>query len=415
MAEAGAGGMLRALVTAQPDSPVILIAADAASEDRVAAMREGVFQILGAPVAEGELVFAIGRALEYRELVRQHRHLRQQALWDSQQTVLVGGSPAMREARKSIAACAEGRSPILIEGEPGTGKELVARIIHDAGPRQELPFVAVRCHAPDEVLEAELFGHAPSGPSSAAGPMRGALAEACGGTLYLDEAGELGASQQRKLLRALREGEFRNSSRSEFVPVNVRLIASSSCSLQELVRIGQFDEELFELLQVIEINLPPLRNRPADIGALAEHFLSEHSGRTGQRWSLSSESALMLQTHNWPGNVDELKAAVAAAIGQNSSGTLTPENFPLEVQAASRRDARPEDLYAGLPTLEDLAQRYVSHVLRVTGGNKAESAAILGVSRKRFYRMVNRNKPLPRARKNPADSRPSSGMLEETV
>ncbi len=406
---------LRALGRAQPDSPVILIGAAGASEDRVEALREGAFQVLCEPAAECELVFSIGQALEHRELVRQHRHLRQQAMWDSQQTGLVGCSPAIREARKCIAACAEGRSPVLIEGEPGTGKELVARIIYSAGPRQELPFVPVRCHAPSEVLEAELFGHAPSGQFPFAGPMRGALADAFGGTLYLEDVGELGAVQQVKLLRALREGEVRISPRGQAFPVNVRLIASSSCRISGLVRLGRFHEELFELIHIIEINLPPLRHRPEDLGALAEHFLSMHAARTGQRWSLSSASLLMLQTHDWPGNVDDLKAALSSAVRQSPDDTLRPEHFPPEVQASSRRDSRPEDLYAGLPKLEDLARRYMSYVIRFTGGNKAEAAAILGISRKRYYRMVNGSRPSRRGRKNPATTRPRSGIIEGTV
>ena len=392
---------LRVYGAVRPDSPVILITGGD-EENRADALRAGAFQCLQNPMDAEGVLFEVGRALEYRELVRENRILRQQIIADSQLDGLVGGSAAMAEVRKRIAVSTTSRSPVLIVGEQGTGKELVARIIHYGGPRQGQAFVPVRCRAlAGGSLEFELSGHVQNAARRIAGAKRGALEEASGGTVYLEEVGATSLPVQERLVYLLEEHQVRVVGGGRPVRVDTRIIASSSRSLAELVRKGGFRQDLFSLLRVIEITLPPLRERAGDVVDLALHFLKRHEMQGGKRHILSPEALVMLHSYGWPGNIAELENALQAAVGMNLSGVLKPEDFPPNVQADFRRGARLEDFYAGIPSLANLQKRYLSYVLQCTGGNKSQAAAILGISRKGLYGMVRHAKPGPaQARKS---------------
>lgn len=394
-------GTVRAFKAVQPESTVILTGGKSAGPPRIDVLRAGAFQSIGAPVHGAEVVFEIGRALEYRELVRQNRHLRRQIDAQSQPTNLVGSSTAMVEVRKRIALFADSRSPLLIQGERGTGKSLLASIIHHSGPRRSQPFVAVNCRAlAGALLEAELFGPA---RGFSGGMRRSALEEANGGTVYLEEISEMGRAVQKKFLRMVEEHRLSRAANTPPLPLDIRIIAASTSRLADSVKRGDFRQDLFFHLRVMEITLPPLRDRVADIAPLAAHFLKERERLGEERCALSAEALTVLESYGWPGNVRELEQAVEFAVTQNRSGVLTPEDFPPEVRGDFYRGTRLEDLYTGLPSLRELGERYLAHVLRVTGGNKAGAAAILGVSRKTLYSMA------ARARKRSGRPRKSRG------
>ncbi len=391
---------VRAFKAAQLESAVIMTGVETRGESRAKALRAGAFQCLTSPVYADELIFEIGRALEYRELVRQNKHLRQQVVDHSQPAELVGGTAAMVAARKRIAQSTHSRSPVLIQGERGTGKRLVARIVHCSGPRKGQPFVAIDCHAlPGALLGSELFGPT---PGSSGGMRCGALEEASGGTVYLEEVGAMDRKHQEQLLRVLEEHRVQRPANGRVVPVDVRIIAASTSNLADQVKKGGFRQDLFFRLRVVEITLPPLRERIADVVPLALHFLKKHEQRSGKQYALSAEALTMLQTYSWPGNVRELEQALESAIALNRSGVLQLMDFPQDMWDDFHPGVRLERLYAGLPSLRELGERYLAYVLRFTGGKKAQTAAILGISRKTLYIMADRaGKRILRRRKSP--------------
>jgi DNA-binding NtrC family response regulator len=330
--------------------------------------------------------------------------IRQQIFADFQLHGIVGSSPLMEAVRRRVAASTDSGLPVLITGERGTGKELVARMIHYGGSRQGQAFVPVRCGAVSgDRLELELLGSVSEALHALAEPGRSALECANGGTVYLEEVGEISAPLQAKLLHFLKRGELRVPGRKEPVRPETRIIASSTGDLARLVRRGQFHQDLYTLLRVMEITLPPLRDRADDVVELAVHFLRKRQAPGRKPPTFSRQAVLMLHTYGWPGNITQLQAALEVATAMNQSGILTPEDFPPEVNADFLRGARLGDFYTGLPSLADLGRRYLSHVLRVTGGNKSDAAAILGISRKTLYSMARRSAPtLVRTRKSRA-------------
>jgi len=400
--EAGSVEAVRALKSLQPETAILLIAGPGQAGPRTAALRAGAFQVLLPPVDPEELLFEIGRASEYRELARQNRHLRRQLVSQSPLADLVGSCAAMQEVRKRLALSIDLRSPVLIQGEPGTGKELAARIIHYGGPRKEQHFVPILCRgASRRLLEAELFGEERKGMPGWFPARRGAFEEASGGTLYLEEVGDLHWELQGRMLEMFEESAREAPARGRALAWDIRVIASSTRRLAELVRKGRFRYDLFAHLRVIEIAMPPLRERGADLVELTLHFMKRYEETTGKRCVLSPEAVLMLHGHVWPENVAELESALGSALRSNQSGILGPEDFPLHVQGAFRRGMLLEDFFSDLPSLSEVENRYLFHVLRSTGGNKAQAAAILGITRKTLYRMVERSRPgAPKSRKS---------------
>ena len=385
--------VLKAYKSIQPESEVILITAFGSMETAIEALKGGAFDYLSKPFKVEELLVQVGRALENRALVRENRNLRQQLESQVQLSSLVGRTPVMLDIYKKIAMVSESRSTVLIYGESGTGKELVARAIHYNGPRAEQRFFAINCGAlPESLLETELFGHVRGSFTGAVGNKRGIFEEADGGTVFLDEVAEMSPALQVKLLRTLEEQEVRRVGSNRPVPVDVRILAASNRNLSELVEHKKFRQDLYFRLRVIEIELPPLRERTEDIPLLAEHFLKRFERERGRAFTISPQAFSVLLTYDWPGNVRELENALEAAVALNRSGTITLEDLPPKVRADFQKGRRLEDFYSDLPSLDELRGKYVAHVLRVVGENKVKAAAILGINRKTLYRVLGRMK-----------------------
>jgi two-component system, NtrC family, response regulator AtoC len=278
---------------------------------------------------------------------------------------------------------------VLVQGETGTGKELVARAIHEASPRAERPFVVVDCAAlPETLFESELFGHERGAFTGAVTARRGLLETSAGGTCLLDEIGELTAPLQAKLLRALQERTIRRVGGNEAIPVNVRIVAATNRDLRKLVADGAFRDDLYYRLNVVTITMPPLRERATDIPLLAQRFLekfAQSSGRPVKR--LAPQAAELLESYAWPGNVRELEHVIERAVALSASETLLADDFPPHVRAEPGTHLR---LPAPRMTLEDVKRWYVNAVLEEAGGNKLRAAELLGIDRRTLYRILER-------------------------
>jgi len=385
--------VLRAYKSVQPESEVILITAFGSMETAIEAVKAGAFDYLSKPFKLNEVLLVVERALENRSLVAENRNLKRQLGTQAQMRSLVGRSPAMLEVYKKIAMVADSRSVVLITGESGTGKELVARAIHYNSARAKERFMAVNCGALTEsLLETELFGHVRGSFTGAFENKRGILEEASSGTVFLDEVSEMSRSLQVKLLRAIEEQEVRRVGGADTIHIDVRFIAATNKPLDELVKQDKFREDLYYRLRVVEIDLPPLRERSEDLPLLIEHFLKRHNQERGLSYSVSPEALATLVGYGWPGNVRELENALESAVALNRSGTLTPDDLPPKLRTAPRNGNSADALYADLPSLDELKKRYLTFVLRLSAANKAKAADILGISRKTLYNFLERYK-----------------------
>jgi len=385
--------VLRAYKSVQPESEVILITAFGSMETAIEAVKAGAFDYLSKPFKLEEVLLVVGRALENRSLVAENRNLKRQLGTQAQIRSLVGRSPAMLEVYKKIAMVADTRSVVLITGESGTGKELVARAVHYNSARAKERFMAVNCGAlAESLLETELFGHVRGSFTGAYENKRGILEEASGGTVFLDEVSEMSRALQVKLLRAIEEQEVRRVGGADTIRIDVRFIAATNKPLDELVKQDKFREDLYYRLRVVEIDLPPLRERSEDLPLLIEHFLKRHSQERGLSYSVSPDALASLVGYGWPGNVRELENALESAVALNRSGTLTPDDLPPKLRTAPRNGNSADELYADLPSLDELKKRYLTFVLRLSAANKAKAADILGISRKTLYNFLERYK-----------------------
>jgi DNA-binding NtrC family response regulator len=382
--------VLRAYKSIQPESEVILITAFGSMETAIEAVKAGAFDYLSKPFKIEEVLLHVQRALGNRNLLRENRNLKRTLGSQLQISSLVGRSPQMLEIYKKIGMVADSRSTVLISGESGTGKELVAKAIHYNGPRAGQRFYAVNCGALTEsLLETELFGHVRGSFTGAVDNKRGIFEEASGGTVFLDEVSEMSPALQVKVLRAIEEQEVRRIGSNQVIRVDVRIIAASNRNLAQQVEEGRFRQDLYYRLRVIEIDLPSLRERREDIPLLVEHFLKKFGEERGRNFSVSPLALSALMSYAWPGNVRELENALESAVALNRSGTILPEDLPPKMRLETRGSSeRLEDIYAGLPPLDEVEKRYLAHVLKATGGNKAKTAAILGINRRTLYRKI---------------------------
>ena len=371
-------------------SPVILVTGFGSLETAVEANREGAWDFISKPFKVDEILATAKRALERNV----ERNLIQTE--DFTSGAMVGSSPKMIELYKEIARVAPTRSTVLILGESGTGKELVARAIHQNSPRKDKPFIAVNCGALTEsLLEAELFGHTKGSFTGANADRRGLWEEAEGGTLFLDEIGDTSPAMQVKLLRVLQEGEIRRVGSTQTRRVNARIIAATNRDLEVEVKAEHFREDLFYRLSVVTLQVPPLRHRATDISILAEKFLQKARKTVGKENLRFSEKALQtLKIYEWKGNVRELEAAVEYAALRARGSEILEEDLPVKLlseefkYSASRSHL--SELYADLPSLDELEKRYLVYVLEKTGGNRTKAAEVLGVDRRTLYRMAER-------------------------
>jgi DNA-binding NtrC family response regulator len=375
--------------------PVILVTGFGTLESAVQAAREGAWDFISKPFKVQEVVAIARRALDHDQKSGDADRSAEQLSARYEQGGLLGRSPVMITLYKEIARVAPTRSTILIAGESGAGKELVARSIHQHSTRSTGAFVAINCGALTEtLLEAELFGHVRGAFTGAVSDRKGLWEEAAGGTLFLDEIGETSPAFQVKLLRALQEGEIRRVGASRATQVDARILAATNRNLDQDVKAGKFREDLFYRLSVVTLRVPALKERRTDIPLLAERFLALVVDREGHKQvALSEEAVRTLVAYGWPGNVRELESAIEYAVLHARGHEIVPEDLPEKLQSAQVRAAARSPLSAlfeDLPALDELERRYLLYVLEVAGGNRTRAAEILRVDRRTLYRMIER-------------------------
>ena len=379
-------GRLRAL---HPEALVILITGFPSIENAVRGMKDGARDYVTKPFSPDELRMVVARALEERALRQENAELRHELAFGN----LVGGSPGMQELFDTIQKVARTDASILLYGESGTGKELCARAIHYHGPRAARPFVAVNCGAlVGTLLESELFGHVRGAFTGADSAKHGLFVAADKGTLFLDEVGELSPELQPKLLRALQDGEIKPVGGVNPIKVDVRIVAATNRDLGQEVTAGRFREDLYYRLNVIGVDIPPLRGRAEDIPSLVSHFVSRIAERIGRpRPDITTGALEWLTTQPWPGNVRELENAVERAVVLASGPVLDVADFaprgqtrPPAPPQAQRPDAYP---YARM-SLDELERMHIERILEVSGGAKTRAAAILGINRTTLWKKL---------------------------
>ena len=388
MGEKDGMDVLRSFKKTSPETAVIMITAFGSIDTAIEAIREGAFDYISKPFKLEEIKITVRRALEQRRLLRENQYYRQELLEKYQFKNVIGRTPQMFQVYKTIARVADTKSTILLYGERGTGKELVARSIHYNSQRSDRPFVTVDCASLVETLmESELFGHVRGAFTGALQAKRGLFEEAAGGTLFLDEVGNLSLSTQAKLLRFLQEFEIKRVGGTENIKVDVRVIAATNQFLEPLVKSGNFREDLFDRLNVVPISLPPLREKKEDIPLLIIHFLQKSSEENRKQISHISPEALdILTQYSWPGNVRELRHTIERAVVLSTQPIILPEDLPKKMleEVKGKEIQFPEEL---LP-LREVERRYVLKVLRETKGNKKKASEILGIDRTTLYRIL---------------------------
>lgn len=382
--------LLAEIKRTHPDINVILMTAFGSVETAVEAMKHGASDYLTKPVKKDELVRVIERVLREAALRREVSRLRQQVHKEYSFHQILGKSKPMQAVFDLIKRVADSPTNVLITGESGTGKELVAKAIHFNSDRKEAPFIPVNCAAiPEQLLESELFGHMRGAFTDAKVDKRGLFEEAQKGTLFLDEISELPLMLQAKLLRAIQEKEIRRVGANKSIAIDVRIIAATNLNLSEEVKAKRFRDDLFYRLNVIEVKLPPLRDRREDIPLLVEAFLKRCGEVRGKEVKGVNEAALaMLMDYAWPGNVRELENVIERAVTLSRGEKITPDDLPLAVQGA-RGDRRVLDEAAEktLP-LHEIEKEYIKKILDKMGGNKYQAAHVLGIDRKTLYRKL---------------------------
>jgi len=378
--------LTRALQERQPGITVIVMSAYGSHEAAIEAMKAGAYDFLPKPFKPDDVLLCLRKAEERERLAQENRRLRSALRGDVGVDAIVGASEAVHQVLRQVRKVAPQKTTVLLTGESGTGKELVARALHDLSPRAAAPFVAVNCGAiPGELLESELFGHARGAFTDAVRARKGLALEADGGTLFLDEIGELPLPLQVKLLRFLQEEEVRPVGDDRPRRVDVRVVAATARDLEAAVKSGQFREDLYWRLAVVGIRLPPLRERPEDVEALAGHFLARFAALRPELPGLrfSGEALEVLKAHHWPGNVRELMHAVERAVVLADGPAIGEEELPAAVRAPSPAPAEAPPAGGDLSVkrgLRALEERLIREALARTSGNRSRAAELLELS-----------------------------------
>ncbi len=385
----GPDGMivLDAIKQVSPETLVVVITGHATVESAVAAMKLGAYDYLSKPFKLEQVRLVVRRAAEQKRLADENRRLRQEVESYHRFEQLVGQSPCMQELFRAMEKAAPTHSTVLIYGETGTGKDLVARALHGRSPRAGGPFVAISCGAlPEALLESELFGHARGAFTGAHADREGVFEAAEGGTLFLDEVGDIPLSMQMKLLRVLQEREVQRLGENRTRKVDVRLVAATHKDLKEEMRQGRFREDLYYRIEVVKVFVPPLRQRREDIPLLVEHFLDKYSREVGKPINRASPEALaLLMSYEWPGNVRELQNAIERGVILQEGPLLEPEHLPLGAGPRPRTEASGAE---GAMNLEEVERQHILRVLRQTGYHQSRAAQILGIGRRTLYRKI---------------------------
>jgi DNA-binding NtrC family response regulator len=380
--------LLDRLKTVDPEVLVIIMTAFSSVESAVSALRKGAYDYVVKPFINDDLVHSVRNALRQRELFLENRALRRELDRAHSFDQIIGASDAVQELLSLVGKVAGTNASILITGESGTGKELVARAVHFHSARARGPFLPINCGALNEnLLEAELFGYEKGAFTGAASAREGLLKTADGGTIFLDEIGEMPTALQVKLLRALQEREVLPVGGRATVPFDARVVAATNRDLEDEVRAGRFREDLFYRLNVIPLRVPPLRERAGDVPLLARHFAARFAREMGaEEVQFAPDALAALAGYGWPGNIRELMNAVERAVAL-SGGAIGVEHLPERVRGARPTTNDPEGTVI---TLDELERRHILAALERTDGNKTRAAELLGIDLSTLYRKLKR-------------------------
>jgi DNA-binding NtrC family response regulator len=398
-------GLCATLRERHPDLLPIIITGQHDLETAIAAIRAGAFDFITKPLEIQVVEVAVVRALEYLALKREVKRLRAEVHHDATIDGIAGNSRAIRTMVEMIQRVAGSDANVLITGESGTGKERVARAVHHLSPRRDRPFVAVNCAAmPESLLESELFGHVRGAFTDAKHDRRGLFVSAEGGTILLDEIGDMPLAMQVKLLRVLQERTIRPVGGDQEVPFEVRVLTSTNCDLETEVHEKRFREDLFYRINVVEVAVPSLRDRTGDVLALAQHFIDQVVARTRKPVrGISAAAARLLVDYNWPGNVRELENCMERAVALCRLDEVTTDDLPTKVQEyKSSRINLATDAADRLLPIDEMERRYIRQVLQAMGGNKTRAAQTLGMNRRSLYRRLEQSYPLAASKAAPA-------------
>jgi len=375
-----------------PDVPFIVLTAYGTVETAVEAMKRGAFDYVLKPFDVEALELVVRKALEMQRYRAENRFLREQANAIPSFESLIGSSPAIEAVYDLIRRVAPARSAVLITGETGTGKELVARAVHKLGTRSDALFVPINCAAiPAELLESELFGHTRGAFTGAQDSRMGKFESADGGTLFLDEIGDMPIALQAKLLRVLEDGVIERIGSNKRIPVDVRVVSSTNRDLEARIAAGDFREDLYYRLNVLHIALPPLRERREDIHALAAAFLSRFAAELGKHpATLTAEALRLLERHDWPGNVRELQNLMERAVVLSDGPEIGPGAFPGLAQVPDDPTEPAHEDLALEPAIEEFERKLILRALAATNDNKARAARLLGVSERTLWYKLKR-------------------------
>lgn len=366
------------------DYPLIMITAHQGLDTAIEALRNGAYDYISKPINETEISVIVSRAIKQYRLEKEYQHLKKQVR--GRPGPLIGKSAKMHSILNMIERVSASSANVLINGESGTGKEIVAQAIHQASPRSKAQFIAVNCSAiPDQLLESELFGHKKGSFTGAQENRRGLFEEAEGGTIFLDEIGDMPMQLQSKLLRVIQERKIKPVGSNKEINIDVRIIAATHRDLKESIASNTFREDLYFRLCVVPISIPPLRERTEDIVVLAEFFLKKYCDMNGQPLKYFTKAAVekMLRLP-WRGNVRELENAIERAVVLSNRNMIDDT----EIRAESEKTHVPamKNLFVKLPTISQLEREYINYVLNETSNRKEKAAEILGINRKTLYR-----------------------------
>jgi two-component system, NtrC family, response regulator AtoC len=381
--------VLRRLRETSPASDVIMLTGHGSIDTAIEAIRMGAFDYVAKPCPLGELEVRIERALE-RQALRCRATLLERGLTPPDVGgALAGESPEFRRLMQLVERVAASDSTVLVTGETGSGKEIVARLLHKRSPRRERPFVVVECAALQEsLLQSELFGHERGAFTGADRAKPGLFEVAHGGAILLDEIGEVSQATQVKLLRVLDNSTFRHVGGTAEIRVDVRVIAATNRDLAGMVRQGLFREDLLYRLSTITVRVPPLRERRSDVPLLARHFTGVFNERFGFQKRLGAEALELLARHDWPGNVRELLHAVESAVVVSEGDEIRPEHLPAALRAPVAGGIEPLRADGRVRTLEEMERAHIELALRVTKGHRGDAAVMLGISERNLYRKI---------------------------
>jgi DNA-binding NtrC family response regulator len=368
------------------DIPVIFLTAYGTVDSAVSAMNMGAYYYFIKPPDYAQLKGILARAVEQRKLKKKLEIMRRQIIERDNRYNIVGTTPEMLRIFDTIETVKDSPSTVLITGETGTGKELIAKALHFQSSRRERPFIAVNCAAiPKELLESELFGYRKGAFTGAVNDRVGRFEEVAGGTLFLDEIGELELSLQAKLLRVLQEREIERLGSNKKIKVDFRLVCSTNRNLLEEIKRGNFREDLYYRINVVEIKVPPLRERKEDIPLLIAEFLREFCERENKNLTLNETVMGILENYHWPGNIRQLKNVIERAVVLARKKTITVNELPEELSKLRGKVAIRK---GALKTLREMEIEAVRNALKECGGNKSKAAKMLGISRKTFYKRL---------------------------